>query len=122
MTYKNFTIIPKLLTKQNVNLNYNVNGGKNTSDGTLSAQPNLNLNNSKEFPSLPTNVSHPQDSKDKLNYYKKNHYNANMFNTQPDNNLISQFSSFLSELKLVINPLIQLLTTVINKLILKYVK
>jgi hypothetical protein len=45
-----------------------------------------------------------------------------MFNTQPDNNLISQFSSFSSELKLVINPLIQLLTTVINKLILKDVK
>ncbi|VVC40669.1 Pre-C2HC domain [Cinara cedri] len=63
----------KATTKQNVNLNYNVNGGKATSDGTLSGQPNLNLNNSKEFPNLSTNVSHPQDSKDKPNYYKKNH-------------------------------------------------
>jgi len=112
----------KVTAKQNVNLNYNVNGGKTTSDGTLSGQPNLNLNNTKEFPSLPTNMSHPQNSKDKPNYYKKNHYNSNLFNTQPDNNLTSQFSSFLSELKLVINPLIQLLTTVINKLILKDVK
>lgn len=109
----------KATTKQNVNLNYNVNGGKTASDGTLSDQPNINLNNTKEFPSLPTNASHPQDSKNKPNYYKKNHFNSNMFNTQPDNNLTSQFSSFLSELKLVVNPLIQLLTTVINKLVLK---
>jgi len=49
----------KATTKQNVNLSYSVNGGKTTSDGTLSGQPNLNFNNTKEFPSHPTNVSHP---------------------------------------------------------------
>lgn len=61
----------KATTKQNANLDYNVNGGKFTSDGTLSGQPNLNLNNTKEFPSLPVIMSHSQDINDKPNYIKK---------------------------------------------------
>lgn len=80
------------------------------------------LQNPKKFPSFPLNMSHSQNINDKLNYNKKNYYNSNMSNTQLENYLTSQVSSFSTELKLVINPLIQLLTTVINKLILKDVK
>lgn len=45
--------------------------------------------------------------------------NSHMHNIPIENNLTSQLSSFITELKSIINLLIQLLTTVINQLILK---
>lgn len=93
-------------SKNFVNYNTNVNKqGIQSSDGTLSTPPNITDN--KTFPNLTQN--------------SQNHNNSNT--TEPrynpsDNISNNQLSSFLIEFKQLINPLIQLLTTVINKLIL----
>lgn len=63
-------IVLILITKQNANSNYNINGDKTTSDGTSSGQHNLNLNNTKEFPRLPVNMYHSQNNKDNPNKNK----------------------------------------------------
>jgi hypothetical protein len=73
--------------------------------------PSFNLNDDKIFPNLAQ--THPQ------NLPKSSNPNPNWHthNTPPENNLTSQLSSFITEFKSLINPLIQLLTTVINQLI-----
>jgi hypothetical protein len=48
---------------------------------------------------------------------KKKYSQRETHNPIQENNIEKLMSSFLTEMKLLINPLIQLLTTVINKLI-----
>lgn len=81
-----------------------------SSDKTL-APPNTSDVNS--FPQLPSNSqNHTYSNKTSQNQHIPE-------NVPPDTIPGNQLSSFLLEFKQLINPLIQLLTTVINKLILK---
>jgi len=105
----------KTTIKKNVNPNISVNKGEVCNDERPSDLPNFNINDSKAFPNLSKNNSRNYSQNCKSNPNP----NSNTTNIPPENVLTTQFSSFLSELKLIINPLIQLLTTVINKLILK---
>jgi len=104
---------PKTTLKYNVNPNNYVKEDKASVDKIPSDPPNFNFNDDKIFPNL--SQTHPQN----LPKSSNSNPNSHIHNTPPDNNLTSQLSSFITELKSVINPLIQLLTTVINKLILK---
>jgi len=102
-------------TKKNVYPINSVNKGEVSDDKHPSDLPNFNINDTKAFPNLSNNNSRNYSQNLKSNPNS----NSNTTNIPPENVLTTQFSSFLSELKLIINPLIQLLTTVINKLILK---
>lgn len=62
------------------------------------------------FPPLPNKP--PPETHPKTKYSQRETHNP----TQ-ENNIVKLMSTFLTEMKLLINPLIQLLTTVINKLI-----
>ena len=104
---------PKTILKYNVNSNSYVKEGKTSADIIPSDPPNFNFNDDKTFPNL--SQTHPQNIPKSSNP----NLNSHTHNTPPENNLTSQLSSFITELKSIINPLIQLLTTVINKLILK---
>ncbi|KAL4136392.1 hypothetical protein QTP88_007940 [Uroleucon formosanum] len=105
--------LQKLKNGLKTTIKYNVKEGKASADKIPSDPPSFNLNDDKMFPNLAQ--MHPQ------NLPKSSNPNPNWHthNTPPENNLTSQLSSFITELKSVINPLIQLLTTVINQLILK---
>ncbi|KAE9522663.1 hypothetical protein AGLY_016936 [Aphis glycines] len=75
------------------------------------AKTNLNppnINDTSSFPKLSSQSHHPNTPKHTL---------PNDTENQSESNLATQLSSFISEFKLIINPLISLLTTVINKLI-----
>lgn len=74
-------------------------------------QTNLNppnINDTSSFPKLSLQSHHLNTPKHTL---------PNGTENQSESNLATQLSSFISEFKLIINPLISLLTTVINKLI-----
>lgn len=70
---------------------------------------NFNDNDTKTFPNLPQ--THFHNHLQNTNSNK----NAHITNTPSENNLTTQLSSFITELKLIINPLIRFLTTVIKK-------
>uniref|UniRef100_A0A2S2PDP8 Nucleic-acid-binding protein n=1 Tax=Schizaphis graminum TaxID=13262 RepID=A0A2S2PDP8_SCHGA len=114
MVHKDLQKFNSSTKKKNIHPNNSVNKGEVCNDKHPSDLPNFNINDTKAFPNLSKNNSrnYSQNLKPNLNS------NSNTTNIPPENVLTTQFSSFLSELKLIINPLIQLLTTVINKLIL----
>lgn len=88
-------------------MNYNTNVNKQGIQSgvrTLSTPPNITDN--KTFPNLTQN---PQ--------IQNNSNKTDPQSNPPDIISNNQLSSFLIEFKQLINPLIQLLTTVINKLI-----
>lgn len=83
-----------------------------TNDETLTPP---NISNVKSFPKLPSNSQNHT-------YFNKTGQNQRTpENVSPDIIPANQLSSFLLEFKQLINPLIQLLTSVINKLILRNV-
>jgi len=67
-----------------------------------------NINDTSSFLKLSSQSHHPNTPKHTL---------PNDTENQSESNLATQLSSFISEFKLIINPLISLLTTVKNKLI-----
>lgn len=72
-----------------------------------------NIHDNKEFPDLNQNS---------FNDHSQSQRQNSQYHTQfslTDNNMANQLSSFLTEFKLLISPLIELLTTVIKKIILK---
>lgn len=91
--------------KNHVNINTIVNK-QETLPSVMTHSPPPNINDNKTFPNLTQN---PQC----LNSSNKTDSQSNSTDSISNN----QLSSFLTEFKLLINPLIQLLTTVINKLI-----
>lgn len=120
--YRGCTVHKDLQKFQNgpkTTLTYNVNQNKYVKEGKTSVHkipldpPNFNPNDDKTFPNLPQTRSQNHSQSTNPNR------NSNIQNAPPETNLTSQLLSFITELKSIINPLIQLLTTVINKLILK---
>lgn len=85
----------------------NNNKSPQTSSEPNSTQDKLNSQNFPPLPNTP-NTSKPQGSH--ANHWSKKE-------TPAENNLTNQLSSFINELKTIINPMISLLTTVIEKFI-----
>lgn len=101
---------PNSTFQKNVNNYTNVNK-QETRSSEMTHSPPPNINDNKTFPNLtqnPPNHSFPKTTDSQSN--------------STDNISNNQLSSFLIEFKQLINPLIQLLTTVINKLISQNVK
>ena len=68
-------------------------------------------------PNISDTSSFPKLTSQSLHLNTPKHTPSNDTTNQSESNLATQLSSFISEFKLIINPLISLLTTVINKLI-----
>jgi len=102
---KTKTIFNAKITKPNVSYSQIVNNGGVTIE---TQRDPLNINDTSSFPNLthhPPNHQHHKDSQ-----------NIPPNNTTPHSEIASLLSSFINEFKLILNPLISLLTTVINKL------
>lgn len=120
-SYRGCSVHKKLQRLHNASTNYKNNVIKNrnnivSEDGGPSEKTSLdppNINDSKAFPSF------SQTQPPINNQSKKKSYKQKLSNEPTENNITIQLSSFLSELKLLICPLIQLLTNLINKLVLK---
>ncbi|KAL4111825.1 hypothetical protein QTP88_015710 [Uroleucon formosanum] len=85
--------LQKLKNGPKTTIKYNVKEGKASADKIPSDPPSFNLNDDKIFPNLAQ--THPQ------NLPKSSNPNPNWHthNTPPENNLTSQLSSFITELK-----------------------
>ena len=98
--------IPKTNTsKPNVSYSQIVNETRDSPEKTQRDIPNIN--DTSSFPNLTQNPSNSQH---------KTYKNTPPNNTSNESEIALQLSSFITEFKLILNPLISLLTTVINKL------
>lgn len=99
----------------------NINNVKNTNNVNVVRDQSMDTTqitpitqDPKQFPPLPDKPpSDPHSNK------KKNYTQRETHSPFHESNIEKLMSSFLNEMKLLINPLIQLLSTVINKIILK---
>ena len=92
--------------RNDVKYNSIVKKGEDSGVKTNLNPPNINDNSS--FPKLTSQSPHSNTPK---------HTPPNDTENQSESNLTTQLSSFISEFKLIINPLISLLTTLVNKLL-----
>jgi len=79
--------------------------GEDSGEKTNSGPPNIR--DTTYFPNLNSQPFHPTTLKNTP---------PNATANQSESNIVTQLSSFISEFKLIINPLISLLTTVVNRL------
>jgi len=95
---------------------------------TNKTKENTNCTNPTVYNPPLNSTSHPNNSNNSQTYSQATLQNKNPIHTnneqqnQQNENISTQLTSFLNEFKSLINPLISLLTTVIDKLLVKNVK
>jgi len=99
------TILKTNISKPNISYSQIVNETRDSPDKTQRDAPNIN--DTSSFPNLTQNPS---------NSHHKTYKITSSDNTSNESEIALQLSSFITEFKLILNPLISLLTTVINKL------
>lgn len=116
--------IVNLKQRKDIHLNHNfIKLNENNLNNVNTVNNVNNVNNNVQVPI--GNTQSPNTKKHSSYAYVTQHHNSenntqNHMTTNTDSNdLTKQFSLFLTDLKSVINPLITLLTTVINKILLK---